>query len=130
MHDADGARGWPDERGDPKWPIVLGFAAIGLVLALETRGRCEPDPSFPSNSRAALPSHLCRTMHLFPGSFTSAFLLCVAYLAPAVAVLAGFIGATKYPRKGILWLGIVFGGFLLLVEAILMTKAHLGYRGA
>jgi hypothetical protein len=130
MNDDRDVRDLPANRGDSKWFAVFGTAALGIFLALETRGRCiDTGGSFPLNDSAALPSNFCRSTHLFPGSFGSDLLFCMVYLAPAALVLAGSVGAKRLEQRAIYWAALVVAVMLLLVEALLLSKAHLGYRG-
>jgi hypothetical protein len=129
MADARGTPKLPDERGDPKWLIPIAYAAIGIYLALDSWQRCSNAITFPLDDPAARPSQVCRSTHLYPGSFGSVFVACVIGLAPAAVVTGARIGAARTGKKRLYWAGLLVATVLLVGEIVLTGKTHLGYQG-
>lgn len=120
----------PDERGDPKWFIPIAYAAIGIYLALDSWQRCtNTNNTFPLDDPAARPSQVCRSTHLYPGSFGSVSVACAICLAPAAVVAGAWIGAARTGRKGLYWAGLLIATLLLFGEILLTGQTHLGYYG-
>jgi hypothetical protein len=103
---------------------------LGLFLAFETRHRCtDTQGTFPLDSAAALPSHLCRVSHLYPGSFGRTLALFALYLVPAaIAAVATVVGLRRKGR-GLYWAGLLLAAALVSVEVMWMSEAHLAYHG-
>ncbi len=74
-----------------------------------------------------MPSRFCRVTQLYPGTTTSLLLVCAAYLIPALAVVAGSTAAHKMRRDGLYLAGVLIGTALLIIEAWLLTRAHLDF---
>ncbi|MGA8744794.1 MAG: hypothetical protein WB507_02900 [Solirubrobacterales bacterium] len=128
MASTRGPQKLPNRRGDPKWIVPFLFAIAGVSLTLISWQRCTYNPGGGSLiGPEAQPSQVCRSTHLFPGSFGSVLSACVVSLAPAMVMIVVSVIVEKTERKGFYWVGLLIAVLLLLGEVSLLRDTHLGF---
>ncbi len=116
--------------------LVQGLAATGVVAFISTFGAamanegCKSDGSFTPDDPSARPSAFCKASHLpgFPNTLTSALILGVLFLLPALVVIGGGATAVATRRRYPLYYPFAAAVVLAILGYISIPFCHVGYK--